>query len=237
MIERARAQHPVRSAEGKVKALNYLLPHIQRVPSRIVRDELAREIAQKLGIDSTVLRQELKHAAANRSTASVKAPIEAQVTDAEKILIRALTSGQEIQTAEAHVSSRDGVEVEFDPARQAHFALSSERLHVGLSTESLIEAVLTAPQSVDVMELPLPDADRSLLAAILMKEEEEPTAERLEGAVRALRRIHFKRQMEEVQRELEAAKKHEPERLRFLLREKDRLKKALMDPALSQRTG
>ncbi len=44
LIERARALHPVRTPEGKVKALNYLLPHIQRVPSRIVRDELANEI-------------------------------------------------------------------------------------------------------------------------------------------------------------------------------------------------
>ena len=58
LIERARTQFPVRSGEGKVKAVNYLLPHIQRVPSRIVRDELAHEIAQKLGIDSAVLRQE-----------------------------------------------------------------------------------------------------------------------------------------------------------------------------------
>jgi DNA primase len=64
----------VRSAEGKVKAVNYLLPHIQRIPSRIVRDELAREIAQKLGIDSAVLRQELKHAANTRSAAALKAP-------------------------------------------------------------------------------------------------------------------------------------------------------------------
>ena len=69
LIERARAQFPVRSAEGKVKAVNHLLPHIQRVPSRIVRDELAHEIAQKLGIDSSVLRQELKHAAGTRTAA------------------------------------------------------------------------------------------------------------------------------------------------------------------------
>jgi DNA primase len=103
LIERARTQHPVRSAEGKVKALNYLLPHIQRIPSRIVRDELAGEIAQKLGIDSAVLRQELKHAAGTRSATSMKAAVEAQVTDAEKILIRALTSGQEMQTAETHI--------------------------------------------------------------------------------------------------------------------------------------
>ncbi len=49
-----------------MKAVNYLLPHIQRVPSRIARDELAMEISQKLGIDSAVLRQELKHAATSR---------------------------------------------------------------------------------------------------------------------------------------------------------------------------
>ncbi len=89
----------MRSAEGKVKAVNYLLPHIQRVPSRIVRDELAQEIAQKLGIDSAVLRQELKHAVTNRSSATLKAPAEAQITDAEKILIRALVSATEMQTA------------------------------------------------------------------------------------------------------------------------------------------
>jgi DNA primase len=238
LIERAQNQFPIRSAEGKVKALNYLLPHIQRVPSRIVRDELSREIAQKLGIDSAVLRQELKHAAANRSTSSVKAPIEAQVTDAEKLLIRALTSAREMQTAEEHLSARDGAEEEFDPARQAHFVLKGERLHIGLATESLIETLLSSvDEAADVMELPLPDSDRNLLAAVLMKEDEELTAERLEGAVRALRRIQFKRQMEEVQRELQAAKKQEPDRLRFLLREKDRLKRALMDPGVSDQTA
>ena len=234
LIERAQSQFPIRSSEGKVKALNSLLPHIQRVPSRIVRDELAREIAQKLGIDSAVLRQELKHAATSRSATSLKAAADAQVTDAEKLLIRALTSAGEMQTSEERTSARDGTEEEFDPARQAHFVLKNERLHVGLGTESLIECLLnSAGAAVDVMELPLPDSDRNLLATILMKEDEELTAERLEGAVRALRRIQYRRQMDVVQRELQAAKKHEPDRLLFLLREKDRLKRALMDPGLS----
>ena len=94
LIERARAQFSVRSGEGKKKAVNYLLPHVQRVPSRIVRDGLAEEIAQKLSIDSAVLRQELKHAAADRKSATVKTSAESQITDAEKILIRALTSGR-----------------------------------------------------------------------------------------------------------------------------------------------
>jgi DNA primase len=234
LIERAQSQFPIRSAEGKVKALNSLLPHIQRIPSRIVRDELAREIAQKLAIDSAVLRQELKHAATNRSTASLKSRVETQVTDAEKLLIRALTSAGEMQTSEERFSGRDGTEEDFDPTRQAHFVLKGERLHVGLATESLIECLLnSAGGAMNVMELPLPDSDRSLLAAILMNEDEELTAERVEGAARALRRIRYKHQMDAVQRELQAAKKHEPEKLRFLLREKDRLKRALMDPGLS----
>jgi DNA primase len=235
LIERSQNQFPIRSAEGKVKALNYLLPHIQRVPSRIVRDELAREISQKLGIDSTVLRQELKHAAANRSTASLKATAQAQVTDAEKLLIRALISGSEMSPSDEHFSARDGAEEEFDPARQAHFVLQNERLHIGLATESLIEILLSsAAAASDLMELPLPDSDRNLLAAILMKEDEELTAERLEGAVRALRRIQLRRKLEQVQQQLQATRNQEPGQLQALLEEKLRLKRALMDPGLAE---
>jgi len=231
LIERARAQFPVRSAEGKVKAVNYLLPHIQQVPSRIVRDELAQEIAQKLSIDSAVLRQELKHAAITRSQAALRAPTEAQITDAEKIFIRALTSAHEMQTAEDRRSARDGAEDEFDPARQAHFALSSEQLHAGLATESLIQLLLDQ-EGADPLSLSLTDSDRNLLASILMKDDEELTAERLEGAARALRRVQLRRKLEHVQRELQAQRKHEPAHLQALLQEKVRLKRALMDPGL-----
>jgi DNA primase len=197
LIERARAQFSTRSAETKVKAVNYLLPHIQRVPSRIVRDELAQEIAQRLGIDSSVLRQELKHAAGSRSTATVKAVAEAQITDAERILVRALASATEIQTSEVHLSGRDGAEEDFDPARQAHFVLKSERFHIGLTSESLVEVFLNAgDDSADVMQLPMSDPDRRLLASVLMSEHEELTAELLEEAVNALRR----RQLEHRQR-------------------------------------
>jgi DNA primase len=233
LIERARSQFPVRNAEGKVKAVNYLLPHIQRVPSRIIRDELSQEIAQKLGIDSAVLRQELKHAVANRSTGSVKAPASVQITDAERILIRALASATEMQGSSPHLSTRDGAEEDFDPSRQAHFALKTESLHAGLATESLIEALLNVPADVaDVLEAPLPEGGRNLLAAILLQEDEELTAERLEGAVRALRRIQYRRRLELIQRELQATASQEPGRLQTLLEEKLRLKRALMDPGL-----
>ena len=234
LIERARAQFPVRNSEGKIKAVNYLLPHIQQVPSRIARDELVREMAQKLGIDSSVLRQELKHAAANRSTSSLKAAAEIQVTDAEKILIRALASATEVQMSEDHLSARDGAEEEFDPARQAQFALQSESLHLGLATESLVGVLLgTGSETWHVTDLPLAEADRKLLASILMKDAEELTPERLEGAVRALRRIQLRRKLERVQLELQTTPGQKTSQVQALLKEKMRLKRALMDPSLA----
>jgi DNA primase len=235
LIARAQAQFPTRTPEGKVKAVNFLLPHMQRVPSRIVRDELAHEIAQKLGIDSAVLRQELKHVAINRSAAAIKAPPEAQVTDAERILIRALASATEIQTSEQHLSARDGAEEEFDPARQARFALQSERLYEGLATESLMETLIAGGLEVtDVMELAFSDSDRARLASILLKDAEELSAERVEGAIRALRRIHLRRRLDAVQRKLEAPGRKDPDEMQALLQEKVRLKHALRDPSLAE---
>ena len=199
LIDRARAQFPARNADSKVKAVNHLLPHIQRVPSRIVRDELALEISQKLGIDSAVLRQELKHAATTRSATQVKATAEAQITGAERVLIRALASATEMQASGARSSARDGAEEEFDPARQAQYALQSEQLYEGLASQSLMETLLEAgSETADVMALPKTEDDRRLLASILMSEEEELTPETVEGAVRALRRIYLRRRLEEV---------------------------------------
>jgi len=231
LIDRARALFPARNADSKVKAVNHLLPHIQRVPSRIVRDELALEISQKLGIDSAVLRQELKHAATNRSATEVKASAEAQINGAERVLIRALASATEMQAASTRDSAREGTDEEFDPARQAQFALQSEHLYEGLASQSLIEALLEAgTETADVMALPKTEEDRRLLASILMHEEEQLTPETVEGAVRALRRISLERQQGVVQRAVERPGLTMDEK-KALLQEKVRLKLAKRDPS------
>ncbi|MGA3088611.1 MAG: CHC2 zinc finger domain-containing protein [Terriglobales bacterium] len=234
LIDRARALFPARNADSKVKAVNHLLPHIQRVPSRIVRDELALEISQKLGIDSAVLRQELKHAATSRSATQVQASAERQITGAERVLIRALASATEMQAGEARSSAREGADEEFDPARQAQFALQPEHLYEGLASQSLIEALLeSGGGTADVMAVPKTEEDRRLLASILMSEEEELTPETVEGAVRALRRIYLRRRLEQVQLALQRPGLPLAEK-QALLQEKVRLKRALMDPGLGE---
>jgi DNA primase len=200
LIERSRALFPARTPEGKVKALNYLLPHIQRVPSRIVRDEWANEISHRLGIESAVLRQELRHAAGSRSAARVNAPAAAALMDAERVLIRALASQELSHSA---VSEREGQDLDFEPARQAHFALSRERLHAGSAAEALIDALLVGQeQGNDPMSLPLEEDARSLLATVLMDEHEELTPELLESAIRSLRKRRGEHDLEQLQRKV-----------------------------------
>ncbi len=224
LIERAQGQFPVRQAEGKVAALNFLLPHLQRVPSRIVRDELAQEIAQKLGIDSGVLRQELRHAAVNRGTKSVQAPPQSSVTHAERILIRALATAGELNDGEGRVSAREGTDEPFDPARQARFFLEDERLTEGLATEPLLHTLMTAEERGDPMALAASDAERRLLASVLMDENEVLTPELLEAAVSALRgRVYIKRKEELNALIREAERKGDAAELMRLLREKTEL--------------
>ena len=231
LIDQARVQFPPRNADSKIKAINHLLPHIQRIPSRIERDELALEIAQKLGIDSKVMRQELKNVVTNRSATQVKTTPDTQITGAERILIRALASATEMLASGTRTTSREGTDEEFDPARQAQYALQSEQLYEGLASQSLLEALLEAgSETADPMALPKTEEDRRLLASILMHEEEELTPETVEGAVRGLRRSYLERRQGEVQRAVERpglsmAEKH------ALLQEKVRLKLAKRDPS------
>jgi len=234
LLDRTRSMFPARNSESKVRAVNHLLPHIQRVPSRITRDELALEISQKLGIDSAVLRQELKHAAGSRATSQLKATADMQVTGAERVLIRALASATQMQSSATRTSAREGTDEEFDPARQAQYALQSEHLYEGLASQSLLEALLEiSGKTADVMALPKTEEDRRQLAAILMNEDEDLTPETIEGAVRGLRRIYLRRRLEQVQLALQRMGVSAAEK-QALLQEKVRLKRALMDPGLGE---
>jgi DNA primase len=221
LVERALKLFPVRSPEGKKNAVNFLLPHIHRVPSRIVRDELANDIAQKLNIDTNVLRQEFKAAAVSRAAGGLRNQPDEDVTPSEKVLVRAASS----MVAE-----------EAELRHMAVDALAEERLHTGLTTETLLEAILQNALAVergdgvdDVMALPLSDVDRKRLAKIVMREDDPLTADLLAGALNALRHHRQLSQREgEIKRGLvEAERKNDVAALLRLKQEKLELDRKL----------
>jgi DNA primase len=173
LVDRAISQFPVRTPEGKQKAVNFLLPHVHRVPSRIVREGLAADLAQKLGIDSTVLRQEFRVAATSRASTAVRAGAGPKISPAEKVLIQAATA---TGTEEAGLR------------RRVLEALGEERLHHGLSSEPVLQKLLEAgPENKDPMALAWEEEERRLLAEAIMREEAQLTPELVEGALEALR--------------------------------------------------
>jgi len=189
LIDRARHLFPGRTPDAKVKALNFLLPHIRRMPNRIQRDEFAADAAQKLGIDSATLRQELKQAAAQR-VESIRSHSQDPASETERVLIRAL------------------VLPEHDPAR----ALAAEQLiqhpewYDSLPAAALLESLSNAPAPTNPLDAAPDQSSRALLAHTLQHADDPDTAspntqsmtEQVENALHTLER----RQLERRQREL-----------------------------------
>jgi DNA primase len=181
LIERARQMFPGASADQKVKAMNYLLPHIRRMPEKLARDQFAVDAAQKLGIDSAVLREELRQAALRR-----RDRVEARatsLTEVERVLLRALAI--------------DDPENE-DARRLAAQALADQPTwfeHLGTYTALQDLAARQARDPMDVVEDP---TQRALLAEALLAEVKPPEANEVRGAVQE---IH-ERALEQRQRDL-----------------------------------
>lgn len=169
LIERARQMFPGASSDQKVKAMNYLLPHIRRMPEKLARDQFAGDAAQKLGIDSAVLREELRQAALRR-----RDHVEARattLTEVERILLRAL----------AIDDPENG-----DARRLAAQALADQPVwfeHLG--TYASLQALATR-QTRDPMDVVEDPAQRALLAEALLAEVKPPEAFEVRSAVQEI---------------------------------------------------
>lgn len=160
LIDRARVLFPGQTPEAKVKALNFLLPHIRRIPNAIQRDEFATNAAQKLSIDSALMRQELKQAASQRLE-SVRAPQVALIQQLERTLLQALVL-PDASSARELAASQLGENPEW---------------YAALPSASLIETLTNASAPDNPMDAAVDDASRALLARALHDSEEESTEE------------------------------------------------------------
>jgi DNA primase len=170
LIERARQMFPGASAEQKLKAMNYLLPHIRRMPERLARDQFAGDAAQKLGIDSAVLREELRQAALKR-----RDRIEARaavLTEVERVLLRALAITDHPENQQARQLAAQSV-----TTQTAWFE------HLGTFSALQVLAQHHAGDSMDVVEDP---AHRALLAEVLLAETKPPEENEVLSAIQEL---------------------------------------------------
>src|SRR5438094_6406874 len=212
LIARAR-QMDLSSGEAKTRAVNFLLPYVQKIPNRILRSEWATRIAQQLRLEEPVLRAALSKAATERRCELKLQPelVGRAAKPVERRLIRML--------AEAEGFRRELAE-----------RLQNAHLYHGLETEKIFAALVIAslsgsPVQATEVTADLVERDRRLLFEILFEEANEPTWEEAESCIEALQHRQAERELADVQRSIEA-NPAAPE-LRGLLEKKQELMRRL----------
>ena len=222
LISRARKMD-MSTAEGKLRAVNFLMPYVQRIPDRILRSEWATRIAQQLRIEEPVLRESMRKAASERrSEVKARPELVGRVgKPAERRLVQMLIEAEEFRAQLA----------EEIRAGELHRGLESERI-----LSALVEACATGirPDAAQVA-LVLEDRDRRLLFEIAFESAAPPTWEEAESCLAVLRRRRAEEELSTVQKQIEsfavAAGAGAGGELRRLLERKQELRRRLDPPA------
>ncbi len=184
------------TATGKVAALNFLMPYVQRLPDRLLRSEWATRIASELRVDEPVLRESLRRAASERRS-EVKPKAELltpAVKRAERQLIRMLFEADEFRQQLAH-------------------QIAVEELHKGLETKNIFEALIAAnareaetsrrPDPADVAR-GLDDKDRRVMFEVLFEALPDATWTEAESCLHFLRNRPVSIELAELQQRIES---------------------------------
>ena len=210
----ARARKMDRStASGKLAALNYLMPYVQRVPNRLIRSEWASRIASELRVDEPVLREALRRAATERhSEVKPKAElVSSAVRQAERRLMQMLVEAEGFRQQLAQFMLDDG-------------------LHRGLETERIFEPLLAAaasgaqPDPAGLAESLL-ENDRRLFFSVVFESAAPPSWDEAESCLSELRRRRVETELVSVQKEIDLQPPREE--LHRLLNRKQELRRFL----------
>ncbi|HEY1646893.1 MAG TPA: DNA primase [Terracidiphilus sp.] len=213
LIERARQLFPGAGADQKVKAMNFLLPHVRRMPEMLAREQFAMNAAQKLGIDSAVMREELRQAALRRRDRVETRAV--ALTEVERVLLRALA-----------VTNPEGEEAR----RSAAAAIARQTAwfeHLG--SYPALQA-LAGRQARDPMEAVEDAAQRALLAEALLGETRPPEADEVQGAIQEIEERWIGGRLRDLRAQIgEAERRSDFAELTLLTQKKLELDKALRE--------
>jgi DNA primase len=210
LIGRARLMDRT-TANGRVAALNFLMPYIQRLPNGLLRSEWATRIASELHVDEPVLREALRRAVTERRS-EVKPKAELlgpSIKGAERRLIHMLAEADGFREKLAQ-------------------EIVSSGLHRGLETEKIFDLLIAkAGERSDPATFAeaLDERDRRMLFEIFFESFSEHTWDEAESCLSVLRNRRVEHELAELQQQLEA--KPAAEELRRIITRRLELQKLL----------
>lgn len=163
LADQARRKFDMRSGEGRFQGFQFLLPAIQRIPDKLERVAIANDVAGYLGVEPGMVLEQFRRAAGDRRdrAQALKAAPPPAVPAMESLLLRALMCSAEAREAALPRLRRMGI-------------LGQLRL------ANALRAVLQACEQNDTpdygkVEARLEEADRTLLAQIVLADESSET--------------------------------------------------------------
>jgi len=221
IIDTSIAGHDTSRPTGKVAAINAILPHLARMRDKVARADYADQLADRLKIDSRVVREELKRTATNRKHSLDKTRVRAaeEITQGERQLLELMLANEEVRRAMISTLTEDDYS---ELATGAIFAAVIE-----------IESQALEPHFENLAERVEAEAERELLPALLMSDlswaggdDFETLLKKATEALSSLRRRRLERLLETIQIEIgQAERDSDVERVLALYQQKTDIQK------------
>jgi DNA primase len=173
LADRARAKHDMRTSEGKVAVLNFLLPKVQNINDQLERMTIANDVAGYIGVDRGMVLDHFRKAVAVRSEKTIERSMSPLRQDERMLLVALLTNAE--MRADTIAPLRSLQTIETLPSRrifQAIFALEEAGGRV----------------SFDAVNGRLEEADQNLLAQTVLHEDGEISREEVVAALESKQR-------------------------------------------------
>jgi DNA primase len=204
LADRARQQHDVHGAEGRVAAFQSLMPAVNRIQNKIERVALVNDLADRLGVETGLVLEQFRRAAAERKEPAPSVAAAPALSPAERLLLRLLLENDEARR-------------EFLPRLERSEALA------GSAAEAVVRALLaieTNSERLDIasLEARLSESERRVLSDVVFGEGEPPEIEHGRRALDALETAAWQARQRQLHKQIAAAEKEGnlPEALRLL---------------------
>ena len=173
LADRARAKHDMRTSEGKVAVLNFLLPKVQSIGDSLERMTIANDVAGYLGVEKGMVLDHFKKAASGRNERVIQRPPSPLRHDERMLLIALLTQAEGRSEILEQMKILETIEVLLSRRIfQAIFAIDDSGGRIGF----------------EEVNARLEEADQNLLAEAVLNEDSVISHEEVAASVESLRR-------------------------------------------------
>jgi DNA primase len=192
LADRARARHDMRTTEGKVAVLQFLMPAVERISDRLERMTIANDVAGYLGVERGMVLDSFRKTVEERREKPLEGPKVALRHD-ERMLLSALLAQPEM------------------PGEVIGELKSIEAID-SLSSRRIFQAIFALHEtggrlSFEEVHARLEESDQNLLAQAVLNEDALASHEEVVAAIGSMRRTG-----EQQRRSQLKARIHESER-------------------------